>query len=126
MSFIIAGELLDACVLGALLAAPAYGYELTQNTQSKLGVSESALYPVLRRLLRDGLLSSFDEPYDGRNRRYYRLTEEGYRALFKYEAEWRRYKESIGYFLDGSDKSPSYEQGQLLETNGQKGDTQGE
>ena len=105
MSFVVVGEMLDACVLGALLAAPAYGYELTQKTQSKLGISESALYPVLRRLLKEGFLTSFDEPYDGRNRRYYELTEKGYRALFTYEAEWKRHKENIGYFLNEPDRA---------------------
>jgi len=99
MSFIVAGILLDACVLGALSSAPAYGYELTQNTQKRLGISESALYPVLRRLLKDGLLVSYDEPYDGRNRRYYKLTEQGAKALREYEADWLRYRENIEYFL---------------------------
>ncbi|MCL2707303.1 MAG: PadR family transcriptional regulator [Dehalococcoidia bacterium] len=99
MSFIVAGILLDACVLGALSSAPAYGYELTQNTQKRLGISELALYPVLRRLLKDGLLESYDEPYDGRNRRYYKLTEPGANALRKYEADWLRYRENIEHFL---------------------------
>jgi len=99
MSFIVAGILLDACVLGALSCAPAYGYELTQNTQKRLGISESALYPVLRRLLKEGLLVSYDEPYDGRNRRYYKLTEQGAKALREYEADWLRYRENIEHFL---------------------------
>jgi|GEM_PF-434134 len=99
MNFIVAGVLLDACVLGALSSAPAYGYELTQNTQTKLGVSESALYPVLRRLQKDDFLMSYDEPYDGRNRRYYKLTEKGARALHEYEGDWLRYKNNIDQFL---------------------------
>jgi PadR family transcriptional regulator PadR len=107
MSFIVSGVLLDACVLGALLPAPAYGYELTQNTQTKLGISESALYPVLRRLLKESFLTSYDEPYDGRNRRYYQLTEKGIHALFEYEMEWSRYKENIDHFLKGIDDAPS-------------------
>jgi PadR family transcriptional regulator PadR len=99
VNFIVAGVLLDACVLGALSDAPAYGYELTQKTQSRLGISESALYPVLRRLLKDKLLTSYDEPYDGRNRRYYKLTEKGTRALREYNADWLQYKINIDHFL---------------------------
>ena len=99
MEFAVSGILLDACVLGALSSTPAYGYELTQKTQTLLGVSESALYPVLRRLLRDGQLSAYDEPYDGRNRRYYKLTGAGAKALRKYEAGWAEYKQNIDRLL---------------------------
>ena len=105
MSFIVAGVLLDACVLGALSNAPAYGYELTQNTQTKLGISESALYPVLRRLLKDDFLMSYDEPYDGRNRRYYKLTEKGALALREYEGDWMRYKNNIEHFLKRAEEN---------------------
>ena len=105
MEFIVAGALLDACVLGALSKAPAYGYELTQKAQALLGVSEHTVYPVLRRLLKDGLLETYDVPYDGRNRRYYRLTDDGARSLLKYEADWMEYKGNIDIFLNGGDRS---------------------
>jgi len=116
MGFIVAGVLLDACVLGALSAAPAYGYELTQKTQSKLGISESALYPVLRRLLKDDFLTSYDEPYDGRNRRYYKLTEKGFHALQEYEIDWRHFKENINHFLKTCE-----EQDKICKSNGCNG-----
>jgi len=99
MSFAVSGTLLDACVLGALRTDAAYGYELTQKTQATLGVSESALYPVLRRLLKEGLLSSYDEPYDGRNRRYYKLTDEGVQLLHDYAENWRGFKTNIDKML---------------------------
>ena len=99
MTFAVSGTLLDACVLGALQGKAAYGYELTQKTQTTLGVSESALYPVLRRLLKDGLLSSYDEPYDGRNRRYYKLTELGRQLLRQYIENWRYFKTNIDKML---------------------------
>jgi len=95
MAFTVSGALLDACVLGVLSPAPAYGYELTQKTQTTLGVSESALYPVLRRLLKDDLLSSYDEPYDGRNRRYYQLTTKGITLLQSYIENWHAFKQNI-------------------------------
>jgi len=95
MAFAVSGVLLDACVLGTLSSAPAYGYELTQKTQNTLGVSESALYPVLRRLLKDDLLSSYDEPHDGRNRRYYQLTEKGTILFQTYIEDWHAFKANI-------------------------------
>ena len=99
MKFTVSGVLLDACVLGALSASPTYGYDLTQKAQSLLDVSESTLYPVLRRLLKDGMLETYDEPYDGRNRRYYKLTDKGLRALGDYTGEWHRYRKNIENLL---------------------------
>jgi PadR family transcriptional regulator PadR len=100
MGFVVAGILLDACVLGALFEAPAYGYELTVKTKERLGLSESALYPVLRRLQKNGLLVSYDEPFDGRNRRYYKLTDKGKQALREYELQWEQYKQNIDCFVN--------------------------
>jgi len=99
MTYAVSGTLLDACVLGALRTSAAYGYELTQKTQATLGVSESALYPVLRRLLKEGLLLSYDEPYDGRNRRYYKLTDEGADVLRRYVDDWGTFKTNIDKML---------------------------
>lgn len=77
MVFQIGSALLDACVLSALEEEPLYGYALTQKVKSVVDISESTLYPVLRRLTKDGLLSTYDQPFNGRNRRYYVLTDYG-------------------------------------------------
>ena len=103
MKFPVSGELLDACVLGALSAAPAYGYELSQKVRDILGLSETALYPVLRRLLKEGALLSYDEPFDGRNRRYYKLTNEGADVLALYKSEWHSFKSHIDIILSEDD-----------------------
>jgi PadR family transcriptional regulator PadR len=108
MTFTVSGVLLDACVLGALSAAPAYGYELTQKTQAILGVSESALYPVLRRLLKDEMLVSYDVPYDGRNRRYYRLTDKGASRLAGYSGGWQAFRDNIDEMILGGQKAAGY------------------
>lgn len=69
--------LLDACVLTALERGDAYGYSLTQQIVSLLHVSESSLYPVLRRLEQQGCFETYSAEYGGRLRKYYRMTEEG-------------------------------------------------
>ena len=98
------GALLEACVLGCLSRGPTYGYALTQRVQGALGVSESTLYPVLRRLQKDGLLTTRDEAFDGRNRRYYDMTEVG-RARFAALAEaWSEYREVIDGMISGRDE----------------------
>lgn len=101
MRFTVASSLLDACVLAVLSNIPTYGYDLTQKIGITLSVSESTLYPVLRRLLKDGLLESYDEPYDGRNRRYYMITDKGKCELLYYREEWQTYKVNIESLLLG-------------------------
>ena len=101
MLFQISSALLDACVLGVLAQESAYGYILTRKVKEVVDVSESTLYPVLRRLLKEDLLESYDQPYDGRNRRYYRLTNQGGEQLCLYRQEWQEYKNNIDKLLLG-------------------------
>lgn len=63
MAIQISSELLDGCVLGLLSTNDYYGYALTQKMQESISVSESTMYPVLRRLKKNNLLSTYDEPY---------------------------------------------------------------
>ena len=62
-------------------------------------VSDSTLYPVLRRLQRDGLLATYDEAVDGRMRRYYRITPAGEVKLAQYRMEWAEYRKNIEHVL---------------------------
>jgi len=101
MRFSISGTLLEACVLGALSAKPTYGYDLTQRVQAVLAVSESTLYPVLRRLLSDQTLHAYDAPHDGRNRRYYEITEQGRVLLHQYQNDWQLYKKHVENLITG-------------------------
>lgn len=79
MSFPISAALLDAIVLSVVAQEPegTYGYRITQQVTHTLELSESTLYPVLRRLQKDQLLTVYDAPVNGRNRRYYQITAAG-------------------------------------------------
>ena len=79
MSFPISAALLDAIVLSVVAQEPegTYGYKITQQVTHTLELSESTLYPVLRRLQKDQLLTVYDAPFNGRNRRYYQITSAG-------------------------------------------------
>ena len=74
MTYQLTAPLLDACVLGVIEKEDVYGYTLTQRVMDVVDISESTLYPVLRRLQKADLLETYDIPYQGRNRRYYRIT----------------------------------------------------
>ena len=101
MTFQITAKLLDACVLGVVDLGDTYGYDLTQKLGSIIVVSESALYPVLRRLSKEALLCTYDVPFDGRNRKYYKITSEGKHRLSFYKEEWENYKNTIDKILGG-------------------------
>ena len=103
MVFNTGAALLDAIVLSVVSreAEGTYGYRITQEVRSVLEVSESTLYPVLRRLQKDECLTVYDREYGGRNRRYSQVTEQGRLQLNMYRAEWRNYSARISAILEG-------------------------
>ena len=92
---------MDALVLSIVSAESTYGYKITQDVRSVMEVSESTLYPVLRRLQKDECLQTFDREFSGRNRRYYCITEKGSLRLEDYRTEWTAYKAKIDKVLFG-------------------------
>lgn len=101
MTFQLAAPLLDACVLAIVEEEDAYGYTLTARMKEMIDISESTLYPVLRRLQKDNCLTTYDQPYQGRNRRYYQITGTGRERLAFYKSEWEIYKTNIDALLSG-------------------------
>ena len=102
MIFQLGSTLLDACVLAQLSREDAYGYVLTQNVKEIVAISESTLYPVLRRLQKENCLRTYDQPFQGRNRRYYAITDEGMKLLQYYLTEWETYKCKLDNILLGT------------------------
>ncbi len=102
MVFNTGAALLDAIVLVAVSKEQdgTYGYRITQEVRKALDVSESTLYPVLRRLQKDDCLTTFDMQYDGRNRRYYKLTDKGISQLQLYQGEWKSYSKKISKMFE--------------------------
>lgn len=102
MIFNTGSALLDAIVLAAVSKEldGTYGYKITQEVRNVLEISESTLYPVLRRLQKDNCLETYDMEYGGRNRRYYKITEQGRRQLLLYSQEWKSYSGKISKMLE--------------------------
>lgn len=101
MVFNTGSALLDAVVLSIVSKEGTYGYKITQDVRTIMDVSESTLYPVLRRLQKDGYLETYDMEFQGRNRRYYKITNDGVILLDKYRSEWISYKKSVDQILLG-------------------------
>lgn len=97
MVFNTGATLLDAIVLAVVSKEEegTYGYKITQDVRRAIDVSESTLYPVLRRLQKEGYLVVYDRECGGRNRRYYQITEVGSQKLTEYRRAWEEYSSNI-------------------------------
>ena len=95
--------LLDAIVLAVVGREEqgTYGYRITQEVRAVLDLSESTLYPVLRRLQKDGCLTVHDEAVNGRNRRDSHITPAGRARLAEFTAEWEAYTAKINTLFKG-------------------------
>ncbi len=102
MVFNTGSALLDAIVLAVVSrdGEGTYGYRITQDVRQAIEISESTLYPVLRRLQKEDCLETYDLAIDGRNRRYYRITERGRAQLNLYKGEWSNYSKKISRIFE--------------------------
>ena len=80
--------LLDACVLASIRGAPSYGYQIIKDLKPYVAMSESTLYPILRRLETAKLLTVRSAEHNGRLRKYYHITPQGLKRLEDFKADW--------------------------------------
>lgn len=80
--------LLDICVLSALLREDSYGYKIVKDLSGYIEISESTLYPILRRLEAAGALCVYSAEYHGRLRKYYAITDAGREKIREFLREW--------------------------------------
>ncbi|API72942.1 MULTISPECIES: PadR family transcriptional regulator [Leuconostoc] len=99
MAIQMSSELLDGCVLAILDKEDYYGYALTQRVQGTISVSESTLYPVLRRLKNNQFVTTYDQPFQGRNRRYYQITTQGRDKLDSIRQDWIMFQANVDTLL---------------------------
>ena len=92
--------LLDGTVLSILTRENMYGYLLTKTVQESLPVSESTMYPVLRRLKKNDFLETYDVPYEGRMRRYYRITDSGLGEFSRIAEQWREFRDTMDKMME--------------------------
>jgi PadR family transcriptional regulator PadR len=79
-----------------------YGYSLIQRlAEQGLDIEEGTLYPLLRRLEKQGLLQSEWEVGEARPRKYYRISAAGRDVLNSLKADWNEMVEMMKGFLQG-------------------------
>ena len=90
--------LLDVCVLAAIQSEDSYGYQIIKDIKPYVDVSESTLYPILRRLEEGRLLTVRSVEHNGRLRKYYRITDAGKARIEDFKRDWKE-MESIYRFI---------------------------
>lgn len=80
--------LLEVCVLAAIRDEDSYGYQMIKDMQPYVTLSESTLYPILRRLEEAGCLTVRSVEHQGRLRKYYHITDVGLIRLTMFDKDW--------------------------------------
>lgn len=81
--------LLDICVLAAIQDEDSYGYQIIKDLKPFVEISESTLYPILRRLEESGFLKVRTAEHNGRLRKYYHITKTGLTRIKEFKEEWK-------------------------------------
>ena len=94
---------LNLCVLALLEKKDMYGYELVQAISTQIEISEGSVYPLLRRLTKDGLFTTYlMESTEGPPRKYYQITEQGIEQLNSLRNEWESFILGVNTLIQGS------------------------
>lgn len=79
---------LEICVLASMLRENSYGYKLIKDISPYIEISESTLYPILKRLEASGCVVSFSREHNGRLRKYYSITAAGRDRIAEFLTDW--------------------------------------
>lgn len=91
---------LEICVLALLDKQDRYGYELVQKISDQIAISEGSVYPLLRRLTKEGYFTTYlQESSEGPSRKYYKLTDEGRDYLYKLVEEWKQFTTGVNQLI---------------------------
>ena len=96
--------LLEICVLKVLSKEPSYGYKIIGDISSYIEISESTLYPILKRLELSGCLTTFTREYNSRLRKYYQITPFGISRIETFIIEWQQVKTIYNFILKEVDE----------------------
>ena len=89
--------ILDVCVLSAMRAKDTYGYQIIKEISPVIQISESTLYPILKRLEESGCVVSYTSEHNGRLRKYYRLTSIGSERIKEFLNDWDSIMRAYSY-----------------------------
>ena len=92
--------MMEACILSVLSRGDSYGYQLIKDMEPIMRLSESTLYPVLRRLEAAGCLTVYSVEHNSRLRKYYAITDEGRKRIAAFMDEWAEVKRVYDFIAE--------------------------
>ena len=95
--------LLDVCVLASIRQVDSYGYQIIRDMKPYVALSESTLYPILRRLESASMLTVKTAEHNGRLRKYYHITPQGIDRIREFLKDWNEIQ-SIYEFIKKEDE----------------------
>lgn len=101
MIYPLNAPLLDLLILSILRSHDSYGYEIGQHIKSISNMKDSTLYPILKRLSDYNYVETYDLLFQGRNRKYYKITKDGQIQLENLKNEWSKYIQEIELIICG-------------------------
>ena len=94
---------IELCVLALLVRKDCYGYEISDTIARRIDISDGTVYPILRKLKSDGLVTTYlQEESGGPPRKYYRLTPEGAAQYRQDKAEWMQFIDATRTIMEES------------------------
>jgi len=97
---------LELCVLSLLEKKDRYGYDISEHLSSYIEIADGTVYPILRKLKSDGIVTTYlSEDSGGPPRKYYSLTKTGRKELESQKEEWLSFARAIGEILEGRDEN---------------------
>ena len=93
---------IELCILSLLEKRDCYGYEISEYLSSHIQISDGTVYPILRKLKGDGLVTTYlQEESGGPPRKYYSITSLGHETFLKDRAEYLNFADTVRYLLEG-------------------------
>ena len=111
MTYPLNAPLTELLLLSIISESDSYGYIISQNLRKVSKLNDSALYPMLKKLSDQGYVEIYDQQFQGRNRKYYRITNEGDIRRLELKKEWNEYCEQIRGIVEFEEKEPVAEGG---------------
>jgi PadR family transcriptional regulator PadR len=93
--------ILEICALKVLEKGDSYGYQIIKDASPAVEISESTLYPILKRLEGDGFVGVYSVEHSGRLRRYYSITPKGRARIVEFLNEWSEIDKIYRFIKEG-------------------------
>lgn len=92
--------MIEVCILSILTRGDSYGYQLIKDIEPIMALSESTLYPVLRRLEAANCLSVYSVEHNSRLRKYYAITDTGRQRIADFLTEWEQVNRVYDFIVE--------------------------